>query len=718
MDSTVESIWLPVGEEPQAAGSITHCTIMRNQGIASVSLPSGDIDAASEPACGIYHRDTRYISRLEFSLGGLKPMLLDARQTDSALTAVFTNQAIRRPSGSILPARSLMVRRRRVLDESVFETVTISNYSREIIEVDFRWHVEADFRDIFEVRGYERRGVMPLVNADIQASKATIRFSSTGSDATYRHAAVRFFGDPHEVYNDGAILRLTLEPQETRELSVEMSLQRESANLSASGAVERVRQRQQDWLSGGTTIETDNEQLNAALDRALLDILALQSEINGNQFTAAGVPWFDTLFGRDSLIAGIQLLAIRPEVLRSALLVLAQYQATETDAARDAEPGKIPHELRWGELANANEVPFGRYYGSVDSTPLFIIAAGEYFAWTDDVTSLRSLWPALCRAYEWCRKRSEDGPSPFLTYARTSSNGLEHQGWKDSHDGIPWPDGRDVEAPVALVEVQGYLVAALTAFARLAEQFQPEHVAGTLALRDDVHREMEKAFGHPAIGYVLALDGSGRQVPTLASNAGHLLWAGVASDEAAGEVVRWLMAPETFSGWGIRTLSSSMGSFNPLGYHTGTVWPHDTALALAGLRRYGFDEAAERLGSSLLQLAMLSSDLQVPELLSGDARDFRLVPTPYPVSSRPQAWAAGSVLYTVVTLLGIRPLSPNQISLTRPLLPHGLNWVCVKNLRRGSGAVDLTFTRSNGKPAVRVDSMRGEIAVVLTDSGA
>ena len=706
--------WLPCGEEPHAAGSITHCKILRNDGICSVSLPSGDIDASIEPATGIYFRDTRYLSQLTLSLGGVPCVLLDPKQSPFALTAIFTNPAMHLPDGRLLPRQSLVIRRQRVLDEAVLEVLSISNYDRAPVTVELRVSLDADFHDIFEVRGFERRSALPHVEAATNSNG--IVYSCTGADGTERKNTVRFSPAPHRVSETGATFLLALAPRETADVEVRMFLQAAEHFRSGAQAAVRVEANQRSWLEGITHISTDNEVMNSAIDRAFLDVRALKTRVDDCEFVAAGAPWFDTLFGRDSLITGMELVAFAPDILRNALIVLARYQADSFDAAHDAEPGKIPHELRWGELAMAGEVPFAQYYGSVDVTPLFIVAADEYLRWTDDSVTIKQLWPAIERAMQWCMASQDRDPNGFLSYARVSVSGLEHQGWKDSSDGISWPDGRGVEPPIALVEVQGYLAAAFASYARLAA-IAGESSGDATARLDALLANLDARFGDPArLGYALCLQGNGLPVDTTASNSGHLLWLGTARKDLAKGIARSLMSPDMFSGWGIRTLSTDMTGFNPIGYHTGSVWPHDNALILAGMRRYGFDAEALQLGSALLQMAMAFPDYQVPELFSGDARDLRSVPTPYPVSSRPQAWSAASVPFALISLLGIRPLPRGRISITRPLLPEGVQALEVQNLRRGNGTVDLLFTSNGGRIAVEVENIRGDIEVVLSQS--
>jgi glycogen debranching enzyme len=354
-------------------------------------------------------------------------------------------------------------------------------------------------------------------------------------------------------------------------------------------------------------------------------------------------------------------------------------------------------------------VPFGQDYGSVDVTPLFIVAAPEYFRWTGDRETTEQLWPSICRAMAWCDEHAGEG---FLSYLRRSSHGLENQGWKDSHDAIVWPNGRLVDGPIALIEVQGYLAAAYEAFAQMAAVMQPPDKQPAPGKAARFLERVNAEFADEESGYALCLDGDGHRVPTPASNAGHMLWAGAARPDLAQKVAHRLMQPDMFSGWGIRTLSTSVAGFNPLGYHTGSVWPHDNALIIAGMRRYGFQAEAQRLGGAMLDAALNFPNYRVPELFSGDDRQFRHVPTPYPVSSRPQAWAAASVPYLLISLLGVCPGGSGHLYVSGPVLPKQLNWVRVRNLRLGDGSVDLVFQRHGDEVSVEAQNLRNAEVVL------
>lgn len=705
--------WLPVGQEPHPVGSITHLLVLRSDENSLVCTSSGNVDATTEPATGLYHHDTRHLSRLSISFAGVEPVLLDAQETEHGISAIFCNPTVEDSAGQVIPAQSLTMRRRRVLVERLVESVSVSNYGLQPVDAEVRIDFDADFHDIFEVRGYERRGSRGQVA--VEPGPSQMRFRYPGADGKERTTTVRFRPQPDSLVDNRATFRFSLAPRQTAAIDLEVSVGAGKGERSLADASELVRQRQRAWLEGMTRVDSDDERFDALIRRSLLDVEALQGTHEDIEFTAAGVPWFDTLFGRDSLITGIELLAFKPRILGSALRLLAKYQATETDPARAEEPGKIPHELRWGELAGAGEVPFARYYGSVDATPLFILATNEYLRWTDDVALVRELWPNLEAALQWCTASPSVDSHGFLRYARETAAGLENQGWKDSQDALVWPDGSLIAPPIALVEVQAYLVAALRAFAELATRVG-RPAAGASARASDIAARFERLFRHKDLGYVFALDGADRPAPTPVSNSGHVLWARSATSAGARRVAHTLLSHDLFSGWGVRTLGSSTSGFNPLSYHRGSVWPHDNALAVAGLRAYELDQQAAELADALFEAAITFPAYRVPELFSGDAREYRAVPTPYPVASRPQAWSAAALPYVLVSMLGIHPAGPGRLAIVRPVLPRGIDELRLANLSLGSGGVDLAFRRGKTGVSVEVADLRGPVEVSLARS--
>jgi glycogen debranching enzyme len=428
------------------------------------------------------------------------------------------------------------------------------------------------------------------------------------------------------------------------------------------------------------------------------------------------VPWYNALFGRDSLITALQLVAIRPQIARDTLVVLARLQADRHDDWRDAEPGKILHELRIGELARSGEIPHTPYYGTVDATPLWLMLLGAYESWTADRALVDRLWPNALACLNWIDRYGDLDGDGFVEYSRRSPKGLLNQGWKDSAEGIRWRDGRLAEGPVALVEAQAYVFAARMEVARLARIRGDHDLAQAQQVAAEALRaRFEDGFWLEHAGtYAMALDRGKRAVDAVASNAGHALWCGIASPERARRVAESLLGPELFSGWGIRTLSTRTAGYNPIGYHLGTVWPHDNAICAAGLWRYGFRREASRIAGALLEATQYFRDARLPELFCGFDRADSPYPVPYPVACSPQAWAAGSLFHLLVSMLGLEPdAASRELRLLSPALPDWLPELRLENLRVGEAVVDLLVRRNDGSTGVEVLRRSGELDVVV-----
>lgn len=702
---------LPAGTEPIPPGTITNCVILRRDGLSVVALPSGDINADAHPSTGAYIQDTRVCSRLTFLLAGAQPVMLDEAESERAHSAVFTNPPIDTSAGRIEP-RSLLARRTRIISDGLREALTISNYSAGVLTVEVEYQFDADFADIFEVRGYPSPPMRNAVEVVVQPHQ--VGFSRLGLDGRRRKVDLSFSPVPTSLGSNFARFVLVIEPRGSTVIEVAVLPEPTAIPLPFEAAVASANRKDDAWRRSLTHLTTDNEVLNAALDGALLDIEALRMTVDGETFIAAGVPWFDTLFGRDSLLTGMMFAPYSTAPLRAALTVLANHQAAGTDPLSDATPGKIPHELRWGELSRAGHLPFSEYYGSIDSTPLFLMAAGEYLRWTGDTALIRTLAPSIEGALAWCETEIEG--TGLVAYERSSENGLENQGWKDSRDATVWPNGDPVLPPIALVEVQGYVYAAGRACRDLGFVLGGDLGARGAALASRMAGVLEDRFRDPAIGYAFCVDGASRPVPTATSNPGHLLWAGAASHPGAAQVAQHLLSDAMFSGWGVRTLGTDSRTFNPLGYHTGSVWPHENALIVAGLRKYGHDAEALRLSSALIQAGLAFPGARLPELFCGDPRGFRPVPTPYPVASRPQAWSSATLPYTLMAMLGVCSGGADELMVVRPVLPTELNEITVSGLHFGSSSVDLRFERDKDRTLVEVSRVVGSGHVVFANT--
>ncbi|HKF85474.1 MAG TPA: amylo-alpha-1,6-glucosidase, partial [Candidatus Limnocylindrales bacterium] len=473
-----------------------------------------------------------------------------------------------------------------------------------------------------------------------------------------------------------------------------------------------------DWNRGFAEIRTDNELFNLAILRSAGDLRLLVNDGPGpdEHYLAAGVPWFTTLFGRDALLTSFQALAVRPQIAVDTLETLAAYQAADEDAERDMEPGKILHELRSGEMARHGETPHRPYYGTVDATPLWLVLLGATFDWTGDRALVDRLWPNALRALEWIDRYGDRDGDGFVEYERRSDRGLLNQGWKDSSDGIRDRHGRLARTPIALAEVQGYVFDAKLRIAGLARMRGETDLATRLeAEAERLRQRFEEAFWSEDQGfYAMALDGDKRQADAIGSNAGQCLWTGIVSPERASRVVERLMAPDMFTGWGIRTYASGQAGYNPIGYHTGTVWPHDSSLIAAGFKRYGFQGEANRLCGRIFEASQHFSEFRLPELFCGFDREVSPVPVPYPVACSPQAWAAGSIFLFLETMLGLRPHAvAGELELVRPELPDWLTKVTITNLRLGDADVDLLVHRWRGGTSAEVIRKSQDLSVTI-----
>ena len=679
----------------------------------------GDIGASAGGPDGLFNADTRYLARLELVLDGVQPLLLGSnlRDDNSALTVDLTNPDVYRNERIVLQKDMLHIVRTIFLWRgTAYQRIGLQNHGEGIASFDLTLLFDNDFADLFEVRG-ERR-----LRRGIGSSKvlgpADVALEYNGLDGKPRSTALQFDPRPTRLAVNAATFHLDLAPQQASSLFVSVACNKLAALKPAPffrGLLAHRREMRQS-TSGATSIETSNNIFNEVLCQSMADLNMLMTETPQGRYPYAGIPWYSTTFGRDGLITALQMLWIDPRVARGVLRRLAFYQAKSIDPLADAEPGKILHEMRGGEMAALREVPFAQYYGSVDATPLFVLLAGLYVERTGDDETLAELWPAIEAALRWIDGAGDPDQDGFVEYQRASEQGLANQGWKDSYDAIFHADGRLAEGYIALSEVQAYVFAGKHLAARCALRLglvdrarQLEADAQRLAER------FEEAFWCDDLGtYALALDGAKQPCKVRTSNAGQLLFTGIARHDRARMVAADLMRPHFFTGWGIRTVARGEARYNPMSYHNGSIWPHDNALIALGLARYGLKQSVEHVFKGLFDAASYMDLRRLPELFCGFQRERRRGPTLYPVACAPQAWASATPFTLLEAALGLEfDVQRGEIRLRNPRLPAFLNEVILRELQLGPSSVDLRVHRHGDDVSLEVLRTRGQIQVSI-----
>ncbi len=678
----------------------------------------GDVQTTGLGEEGLFYDGMRHLSELSLKLWDARPLLLSSTvatnnflfTADLANLDVFSDGAMAIHRGTLHLVRSRFLWR-----DSCFEKLLFVNHGLDDLDVPVRVGFDADYTDVFEVRGTlrERRGR----RLEEQVNKSSVILSYEGLDQVVRQTCICSNATSVTTSQTGLQFELTLRPKERVEVQLEICCSSDSPRDSVgyTEALSSARFELAEFSREFPQISSSNSRFSDWIARSVSD---LEMMIAGNperNYPYAGVPWFSTVFGRDGIITALQTLWLNPSISKGVLDFLAASQADVVDSVADSEPGKILHEMRRSEMAALGEVPFGRYYGSVDATPLFIMLAGAYYERTADRPFLERLWPHIGRALKWIDEFGDVDGDGFVEYARHSHKGLVQQGWKDSNDSVFHVDGKIAEPPVALCEVQGYVYAAKLAAARLAHVLGDIDHCCVLELEAEALRtRFEEQFWCDDLGtYALALDGNKRPCRVRASNAGHCLYTGIASPERARRVVDNLVSPDFFTGWGIRTVATTESRYNPLSYHNGSIWPHDNSIIANGMARYGCKKKA---GQLLLALLDLSSEVELhrlPELFCGLKRRPNEAPTLYPVACSPQAWAAAAPFFILEGCLGISVQADRcRIVFDRPYLPDGIPQLSIRSLRCGKVVADLLLERRNDSVLVHLENQHDEIEIV------
>lgn len=704
---------------PGTASSVRPRKTLKQGDCFAVLDSHGDIGATPGGSDGVFFHDTRHLSRLEMLLNGEQPLLLGSavRDDNSFLTVDLTNSDLYLDQTLVQQKDVLhIVRTVFLLNGTVYQRIRLQNHGDRPFDVRLSFMFSSDFADLFEVRGMTRkhRGTVSE-----EAATSDVALNYLGVDHSQRRTRLSFEPVPDQISGGSASYALVLQPNESRVLHVTVICDRDTAKsqpLPFRKGLRAAFLQRQAASRGVTTITTSNDIFNEVACRSMADLAMLTTQTPQGPYPYAGIPWYSTTFGRDGIITAMQMLWCDPHMAKGVLRRLAAFQARDTDPLSDAEPGKIPHEMRGGEMAAMREVPFGLYYGSADATPLYVMLAGLYAEHTGDLETLRELWPNIEAALGWIDGPGDADHDGFVEYSRADENGLANQGWKDSQDAIFHADGSLAQGAIALCEVQGYVYAAKRLAASAARRLGKPTLGDALdGQADKLAARFEAAFWCDDIGtYAIALDGRKQPCRVRTSNAGQVLFSGIASPERAAGVMRGLMQPSFFSGWGIRTVAREEVRYNPMSYHNGSVWPHDNAMIAAGFARYGHKDAVERVFKGLFDAASYMDLRRLPELYCGFQRGRERGPTLYPVACSPQAWAAGTPIQLLRACLGLE-FNPdrNQILLRKPRLPSFLNEVTLRNLRLGEAAVDITLHRHGNDVSLHVLRNEGQIVVAV-----
>ncbi|MFZ4803693.1 MAG: glycogen debranching N-terminal domain-containing protein [Synechococcus lacustris] len=681
----------------------------------------GEICQEVHPDSGIFYRGCRHVSRLQLLICGQHGAVLSSTQRGEIDLHVshLTNA-----SSGDGPAQGIIhiERSTALTPSSCLQQLKFTSYGGSKLSIPLMLIIDADFKDIFELRGFQRKARGQIVH---QINSNGLRIMYGGLDGEARHTFLSLDAQAEAISETHISLQLELQPRITKNLCIALDFNKQNNEQSTgqqfANAINYSLDHSLAAKAFTAQIASDNPDFNNWLARSYSDIHLLSTPTTHGIYPYAGLPWFSCPFGRDGLITARQMLMVEPRLARGVLGYLAEHQAQLNNITNDAEPGKILHEARLGEMAALGEVPFANYYGSVDATPLFLMLAGDYLGRTDDINFITYILPSLELAHGWINRSLEISHDGFLRYNCNTKGGLRNQGWKDSEDAIHHSNGELVETSIALCEVQAYVFGAKRAMAQIYKNLKcHEKAEKCLGEAEAFKRYFHHSFWSDSLdSYVMALDAHSHPCAVRGSNAGHCLWTGIATAEAAASLSRQLLAPHSFSGWGIRTLDDREMRYNPMSYHNGSVWPHDNSLIGLGLARYGYRLETMGIMSGLFDTARAMPLYRLPELFCGFPRQEGEDPTHYPVACRPQAWASGSVFALVEAIIGLSMGSNSEtgriwVQLNNPLLPLGVNSLDISGLTYGDEQVDLHLSQGSEDVAVHVRHRTSRIDVQIS----
>jgi len=692
---------------------LSDTVVLKENHLQLVTDQLGDIPGINTAGLGLYYFDTRYLSTFELQVNGSRPLYLShSAERNYIGTFQFVNPEMVLTSGLHVPRQTISIRRTRFVDGKAFhERLGLYNCNQFPVDLDVTLTLDADFRDIFAVRGFALQRLAGRSSSEYGSDQLV--FSYVGRDRVLRRLFVQFSQQPEPLSANTMLFRVRLEPHTP--LSITMYLRpfvgrsRTPRVPNFDVAVDRVAQAYSEWHRECTAVDTDNDYFDRSLLRqSRFDIRTLLefNEVPADKATSvsarakkteimpsAGIPWYAVPFGRDAIITALQTLMYNPAIAEGTLRFLARHQGKVVDEKTEEEPGKIFHELRRGELASLREIPHIPYYGTADATPLFVVLFVETMAWMDSDQLYEDMLPHALMALEWVDTYGDMDGDGYVEYIPRGPGGVRNQGWKDSKDSLQYEDGELALLPAALVEVQGYVYQAKVGLARLAAGRGDRELGQRLESEAEQLRERfnQDFWMADEQFFAQALDGEKRLVRSITSNVGHCLWSGIIEAEKAVRVVARLMSPDMFSGWGIRTLSSASRNYNPMSYHNGSVWPHDCSLIALGMCRYGYADQAATVINGIIEAGLRFPTSRLPELFCGYSRDrrFHNSPMSYIKSCSPQAWAAAAPYLFLQTLLGLRPENGGRELWIEPVQCGLFRRFEVEGLRTGAGRVSF-----------------------------
>jgi glycogen debranching enzyme len=714
--------WAPGGNHVLAASSVTdeRTRVLKHGDTFALFDHYGDFKPGGLGEEGLYHDGTRFLSSLLLDLEGGRPFFLNStvRNESDQLSVALTNPDLVRSGRIRVPLGTLHIGIRKFLWRGVlYQEMKVRNFGLEEVASALSLRFAADYADIFEVRGMKRRARGEDLPPEVGTDRVILAYR--GLDGELRRTVLSFSPRPSVLTGASAGLDFVLAPQEETTFFLTVGCERRAFSPRLLPYEEARSETQTDlerYRTWACHVATSDGLVDSWIDRAVADLHMLTTDLPTGPYPYAGVPWFNTPFGRDGILTALESLWMRPALARGVLAYLASTQAVDVVPREEAEPGRILHETRKGEMAALGEIPFGRYYGSADATPLFVVLAGAYYERTGDRAFAEELWPHVRAALDWMDRRGDRDGDGFLEYERKTPDGLRHQGWRDSDDAVFHADGTNAEGAIALCEVQGYAYAAHRAGAALARLLGDEGEAARRGRRAGSLKEnFERTFWCDELStYGMALDGGKNLCRVSGSSAGQCLFTGIASPERALRLAHTLFTPESFSGWGLRTVATSERRYSPLSYHDGSVWPHDNALIARGLAQYGFADLALTLWEALFNASVHFPLQRMPELFCGFPRQPGEGPILYPVACAPQAWSAASVLLLLQTCIGIEIDAPaRRVLFTRPRLPASLNEVRIHNLEVAGATIDLAVVRYRSSVGVEVLRRSSDVDIVV-----